>query len=125
LDSANEKSGFEPTPDRMVRDFISMELKPDIDRQIQIELCANGITFPVDAKGRIAIHEYRMDTKAGAGMLYILPDSKLPNGKLRFLVAPANYVYGVFYFDKQAAIVEVSSMALDGEIEDWYINNRR
>jgi hypothetical protein len=93
---------------------------PKSNKEIQIELFFNGITFPLDAKGRIAIHEYRMDTKACAGMLYILPESELPKGELPFLVAPANYVYGVFSFDGQAAIIEVSSMALDGEIEDWY-----
>jgi hypothetical protein len=102
-----------------------MELKPKIDKEIQIELFSHGITFPVDEKGRIAIHEYRIDKKACAGMLYILPKNNLPKGKLPFLVISANNVYGVFYIDGKAAIIEVSSMAFDGEIEDCYIKNQR
>jgi hypothetical protein len=58
-------------------------------------------------------------------MLYILPKSELPKGKLPFLVILADYVYGVFYIDAQAAIIEVNSMALNSEIEDWYIKNQR
>jgi hypothetical protein len=102
-----------------------IELKPEIDEQIQIGLLSNGITFPIDKRGRIVIHEYRIDTKACAGILYILPKSELLKGKLPFLVILADYVYGIFYIDAQAAIIEVSSMALNGEIEDWYITNQR
>jgi hypothetical protein len=101
-----------------------MELKPKIDKQIQIELLSNGIAFPVDKRGRIAIHEYRIDTKACVGMLYILPKSELPKGKLPFLVILADHVYGVFYIDGKAAIIEINTMVLDGEIEDWYIKNQ-
>jgi hypothetical protein len=102
-----------------------MELKPKIDKQIQMGLLSNGITFPVDERGRIVIHEYRVDTKGCAGMLYVQPKSELQKGKLPFLVILADHVYGVFYIDGKAAIIEVSSMALDGEIEDWYIKNQR
>jgi hypothetical protein len=100
-----------------------MELKPEIDKQIQIELISHGIAFPVDEKGRIAIHEFRMDTQAGIGMLYIMPKSNLPFGKLPFIVIFAQYI--VFYIDSQAAIIEAGSMALNGEIEDWYLENRK
>jgi hypothetical protein len=102
-----------------------MELKPRIDKQIQIGLFSNEIRFPVDERGRIAIHEYRIDSKARAGMLYILPKSDLPKGELPFLVILADYVYGVFHIDGKVAIIEVSAMALDGEIEDWYSKNQR
>ena len=95
-----------------------MELEPNIDKDIQTELLSNRITFPIDSQGKIAIHEFRIDTKAKAGMLYILPASQLPRGELPFLVAPADYVYGIFSFEGKAAIIEVSIMALDGEIED-------
>jgi hypothetical protein len=104
---------------------MSMELKSRIDKEIQINLLSNGITFPVDANGKISIYEYRMDTTANAGMLYVIPKSELPKGALPFLIFPVDYVYGVFSFDGQAAIIEVSSMALDGEIEDCYIKNPR
>jgi hypothetical protein len=102
-----------------------MELKPEIDEQIQIELISNGIVFPIDEKGRIAIHEFRMDTQAGIGMLYIIPRNNLPKGKLPFIVIFAPYIDGVFYIDGQAAIIEAGSMALNGEIEDWYLKNRK
>jgi hypothetical protein len=102
-----------------------MELKHEIDEQIQIELISNGIAFPIDEKGRIAIHEFRMDTQAGIGMLYIIPKSNLPFGKLPFIVIFAQYIYGVFYIDGQAAIIEAGVMAINGEIEDWYIKNRK
>jgi hypothetical protein len=101
-----------------------MELIPKIDKQIQIGLFSNGIAFPVDERGRITIHKYRIDTKACAGMLYILPKSELPKGKLPFLVILADYVYGVFYIDGKAAIIEISSMALDGDIEGWHVKNQ-
>jgi hypothetical protein len=102
-----------------------MELKPEIDEQIQIELISNGIAFPIDEKGHIAIHEFRMDTQANIGMLYIIPNSSLPFGKLPFIVIFAQYIYGVFYIDGQAAIIEAESIALNGEIEDWYLKNRK
>jgi hypothetical protein len=98
-----------------------MELKPEIDEQIQIELISHGITFPIDEKGGIAIHEFRIDKQANIGMLYIIPKGNLPFGKLPFIVILAQYIYGVFYIDGQAAIIEAGSMAINGEIEDWYI----
>jgi hypothetical protein len=101
-----------------------MELKSKIDQEIQIGLSSNRITFPVDVKGKIAIYEYRMDTRAGTGMLYVLPASDLPKGELPFLVIPASHIYGVFHIDGKAAIIEVNSMALDGEIKDWYIKSQ-
>jgi hypothetical protein len=90
-----------------------MELKPYIDKEIQIELMSNGITLPVDSSGKIAIHEFQIDTQAGAGMLYVLPRSILPDGALPFLVVRADWVYGVFHFEGKAAMIEVSTMALD------------
>jgi hypothetical protein len=102
-----------------------MELKPEIDEEIQIELISNGIAFPIYEKGHIAIHEFRMDTQAGIGMLYIIPKSNLPKGKLPFIAGIAQYIYGVFYIDGQAAIIEAGKMALNGEIEDWYLKNRK
>jgi hypothetical protein len=102
-----------------------MELKHEIDEQIQIELTSNGIAFPINEKGRIVIHEIRMDTQAGIGMLYIIPKSNLPKGKLPFIVILAQYIYGVFYIDGQAAMIEAGSMAINGEIEDWYIKYRK
>ncbi|WP_299415061.1 hypothetical protein [Acaryochloris sp. IP29b_bin.148] len=101
-----------------------MKLKSDIDKDIQLGLIAHGITFPIDDTGKIAIHEFRIDTQARIGMLYILPKTKLPDGALPFLVIPAQYLYGVFHFERQAAIIEIGTMALDGEIEDWYIKNK-
>jgi hypothetical protein len=102
-----------------------MELKPEIDKQIQIELISNGIAFPIDEKGHISIHEFRVDAQAHIGMLYIIPKSNLPKGKLPFIVILAQYIYGVFYIDGQAAIIEAGSMAINGEIEDWYIKYRK
>jgi hypothetical protein len=102
-----------------------MELKPNVDSDIQRELFSNRIAFPVDDKGKIAIHEFRMDAQAGAGMLYILPENNLPKGTLPFLAGLAEGVYGVFHFEGKAAIIEVSTGALDGEIEDWHLKNRK
>jgi hypothetical protein len=101
-----------------------MELKPEIDKEIQMELIHNGIEFPIDEKGRISIYEFRIDTKAHAGMLYILSERELPKGKLPFLAVAAKYVYGVFYVEGKVGIIEVSSMALNGKIKDWYVENR-
>ncbi|ABW30232.1 hypothetical protein AM1_5271 [Acaryochloris marina MBIC11017] len=54
----------------------------------------------------------------------MLPKAKLPDGTLPCLVIPAKYLYGVFYFDRKAAIIEIGTMAFDGPIEDWYIRNK-
>ncbi|WP_299411413.1 hypothetical protein [Acaryochloris sp. IP29b_bin.148] len=101
-----------------------MELKSQIDKTIQINLMSYGITFPIDNKGKILIHEFWIDTQANAGMLYIQPKNKLPKGALPFLVGCADFVYGVFHFEGKAAIIEVSTMALDGEIKDFYLSNQ-
>lgn len=101
-----------------------MQLKSDIDKDIQLGLIAHGITFPIDGTGKIAIHEFRIDTQANIGMLYVLPKAKLPDGTLPCLVIPAKYLYGVFYFDRKAAIIEIGTMAFDGPIADWYIKNK-
>ena len=47
-------------------------------------------------------------------MLYIQPKNKLPKGALPFLVVCADFVHGVFHFEGEAAIIEVSTLALDG-----------
>ncbi|MEM9770432.1 MAG: hypothetical protein AAF889_02315, partial [Cyanobacteria bacterium P01_D01_bin.73] len=55
-----------------------MKLKSRIDKDIQIDLMFHRITFPVDKKGKILIHQFRIDTQAGAGTLYIKPKEELP-----------------------------------------------
>jgi hypothetical protein len=55
-----------------------MELKPEIDKKIQMELISNQIVFPLDERGHIAIHEFRIDRQANAGLLYILPKENCP-----------------------------------------------
>jgi hypothetical protein len=92
-----------------------MELKPEIDKKIQMELISNQIVFPLDERGHIAIHEFRIDRQANAGLLYILPKESLPKGKLPFVVILVQYVYGVFCLDDRLAMIEISSMALNGE----------
>jgi hypothetical protein len=97
-----------------------MELKHDIDSDIQRGLRTNGIKFPVDGRGRIAISELRMDTKAKSGMLYIIPENNLPKVELPFLVVQAQWVYGVFHYDGEAAIIEIGERALSGDIVDYH-----
>lgn len=37
----------------------------------------NDLRHALDAAGRIYVHEYRMDTKAKAGMLYLKPENEI------------------------------------------------
>ncbi|MGD1937822.1 MAG: hypothetical protein ACFCA4_09750 [Cyanophyceae cyanobacterium] len=102
-----------------------MKLKSRIDKDIQIDLMFHRITFPVDKKGKILIHQFRIDTQAGAGMLYIKPKEKLPRGKLPFLVVDAEDTYGVFHFNGEAAMIEISTLALEGAPKDFYRENQK
>ena len=97
-----------------------MILKDKIDADIQKNLRSNGINYQVDTDNRIHIHETRMDKMAKAGMLYLIPKEKLPKGELPFLVVTARWVYGVFHYENKAAIIEVSTKAMDGKIINYY-----
>lgn len=90
-----------------------MKLKREIDCNIQKELMANGLYFPLLPNNNIHVAESRMDSRANMAMLYLLPKKDLPEGKLPFMIISAKYVYSVFYYKKKAAILEVNTSALE------------
>ena len=95
-----------------------MQLKSEVDSDIQQSLRSNGIAFPLNSKGMIDICEFIIDESANAGMLYIIPKHELPDGELPFIVVKAQWVYGVFHFNNKAAIIEVGKKAISYEIND-------
>ncbi|MCP3921955.1 MAG: hypothetical protein GY714_05140 [Desulfobacterales bacterium] len=97
-----------------------MKLKEIIDKCIQKGLRLNKIDFAVDSNNRLLIEEVRVDKKAKAGMLYLVPETTLPKDALPSVVIEAKWVYSVFYHENKAVIIEVSTEALDGEIIDYY-----
>lgn len=92
-----------------------MKLDVTTDSSIRNSLKKHDIHVDINIHGYINIHEYKMDSEAKAGMLYLKPKSEIPNGKLPFLVVDAKGVYGVFYKDKKALIIEVSLSAMQDE----------
>ena len=95
-----------------------MRLDKDVGAQIRSSLHEHGISVVLDSDGRILVHEYRMDPKAKAGMLYLRPEGLLPSGELPFLVTGGRGVYGVFHLDGEAVMIEVGFAAMDGEVVD-------
>ncbi len=94
-----------------------MKLDKDVEREVRAALAKNGISVALDSDGRILVHEYRMDAKARAGMLYLKPESQIPKGELPFLIGEHRGVYGVFHVDGEAVIIEVSFMAMAAELQ--------
>ena len=97
-----------------------MHLNLEIDQIIQSELVKEGLEYKQDTRGKLFIAEYRMDKKAQIGMLYLKKPAEVPEGKLDFKVLEVPYLYGVFYENRSALILEIGSRALDGEIIDYY-----
>ena len=95
-----------------------MRLDKDVDAKIRSSLQQHGINVALDSDDRILVHEYRMDPKAKAGMLYLRPKDQVPNGELPFLVTGGRGVYGVFHLDGEAVIIEVGFAAMDEEVSD-------
>lgn len=104
---------------RGVMQTISMKIDPVIDTDIQKSLQEAGIAYPVDRNGRIAVHEFRMDTRAKVGMAYFKASNKVPKGALPFLVISAQWVYGVFHYESKGVAIEVGEKALIGKVVDY------
>lgn len=97
-----------------------MHLNPEVDHIIQSEFIQEGFEYRTDINGRLLIAEYRMDKSAGIGMLYLHPKEEVPKGKLNSLIIDVPYLYNLFYQDRMALILEMSTQALCGEIIDYY-----